>query len=163
MLAEHLSTLAGYEKALARSRWRVPGTRDLGGVLARLIAAATRARRRWEADRGALQEATAAADRVFVRRLGNAERDLSAVSCDMGLAARRRLAQAQQSTAHVAAVIAARDFRRSGWVLAGDARGAPVRSVGDLRTGAELSLRFDDGVADAVVTDVHRLGGGGHG
>jgi len=61
-----------------------------------------------------------------------------------------RFADARRDLRHAAEVIAARDFRRAGWVLVG-LNGHPVRSAADLQTGANLTLDFHDGRASATI------------
>jgi exodeoxyribonuclease VII large subunit len=58
-----------------------------------------------------------------------------------------RLAYAEQSAGRLAALIAARDFRRHGYVLATDQSGKPISSVADAPVGARLGLNFRDGEA----------------
>ena len=67
----------------------------------------------------------------------------------------RRIAAAGRDLRHAGEVIAARDFRRRGWVLAGRPDGAPVRSAADLRPGHRIGLELHDGLADAVVDTVN--------
>jgi exonuclease VII large subunit len=66
-----------------------------------------------------------------------------------------RLADADRSVAHLAALIAARDFRRRGWLLASK-DGSPVRSAADLGPGDRLELQLHDGSTEAVVEQVQR-------
>ncbi len=65
--------------------------------------------------------------------------------------AARRLAGARRELGHAAALLAASDPRRRGWVLPTDAAGAVVRSVRALAPGDHVTLSFHDGVADTVV------------
>ncbi len=65
-----------------------------------------------------------------------------------------RVAAAERDLGHIAALIAARDFRRRGWLLAGQA-GRPVRSAADLTAGGRLELLLHDGTATASVEQVH--------
>ena len=101
------------------------------------------------------------------RRSGEAIRELSrrvvtqrqAVDRDasrLGPAAERLLLRQAERVAALGAVIDAKDFRRSGWVMATDASGAPVRSVTELRSTDNLSLSFADGEAKATITDITR-------
>lgn len=64
-----------------------------------------------------------------------------------------RLGAAKRDVMHLAEVIAARDFRRRGWLLASK-DGAPVRSAAELRSGDRLDLQLNDGSASAVVEQV---------
>jgi exodeoxyribonuclease VII large subunit len=68
--------------------------------------------------------------------------------------ARRRLQNARGNTAHTAALVAARDFRRRGWLLASVA-GAAVRSTADLQVGQCVDLELHDGRAQAIIENVN--------
>jgi exonuclease VII large subunit len=72
----------------------------------------------------------------------------------LGDRARGRLDGAHRDAAHTAALIAARDFRRRGWLLASTSAGATVRSAFELRAGERIDLQLHDGRADAVVANV---------
>ncbi|CAA9500771.1 MAG: Exodeoxyribonuclease VII large subunit [uncultured Solirubrobacterales bacterium] len=72
--------------------------------------------------------------------------------------AERRIAEAGREIRHVGEVIAARDFRRRGWVLAGHPNGAPVRSAAELRPGERLRLELHDGRAHAIVDTSNEQG-----
>ena len=67
---------------------------------------------------------------------------------------RRRLDDAERGLVHHADVIAARDFRSRGWLLA-SAGGAPVRSAADLAPGSAIELHLHDGRASAVIDHIH--------
>lgn len=69
--------------------------------------------------------------------------------------ARDLLADANRSVAHLAALIAARDFRRRGWLFASK-NGSPVRSTTGLHRGDRLELQLHDGSTEAVVEQVQR-------
>jgi exonuclease VII large subunit len=103
------------------------------------------------------------ADRTFSRRINERDREVSDTAAGLATGVRRRLSEAGQAVEHVAQLIEAKDFRRSGWVLAADAVGRPARSVRKLAVGARLRLHFRDGVADAAVTNVHHDEGAVHG
>ena len=66
----------------------------------------------------------------------------------------RRVEGAERELQHVTALIAARDFRRRGFVLATDAAGRPVPSVAGLELGARLNLNFRDGQVEAAVDKI---------
>ena len=68
--------------------------------------------------------------------------------------ARRRMTHAQKDTEHVLALIAARDFRQRGWLLASTGDGAPVRSAAALQSGQTIQLRLHDGQAQAQIDTV---------
>jgi exodeoxyribonuclease VII large subunit len=152
---------AAREMSVARSR--VPTAEDVSALGARLAPAAARTRRKTEDFERAFTRMREQVDRTFSRQLREHDRDVAEVARDLGAAARRRLSDAQRSLGHVIELIAAKDFRRSGWVLAGDADGRPVRSVAGVAAGTELQLHFHDGTADAAVTHVHEQEGDGHG
>jgi exodeoxyribonuclease VII large subunit len=141
-------------RALAASRARVPVPDDVGQLAARLVPAAARARRRAGDYQKAFIRLREQVDKTFVRYLREHDREVTALSENLAQGARRRLAEAQRAVQHVVELIAARDFRRSGWVLAGDAAGQPVRSAADVAPGDELKLHFHDGRADAAITTI---------
>lgn len=66
----------------------------------------------------------------------------------------RRVEGAEREFQHVKALIAARDFRQRGFVLATDAAGLPVPSVAGLEVGARLTLNFRDGQVEAAVDKI---------
>jgi exodeoxyribonuclease VII large subunit len=104
-----------------------------------------------------ISEALAGIDRADKRH-----RALLATESDrLEAGARTRVADANQTVAHLAALIAARDFRRRGWLLASN-DGNPVRSAADLHTGDRLELQLHDGSAEAVVEQVQRHEGATH-
>ena len=95
------------------------------------------------------------ADKTFVRRLRDRDSEVTVLAEDLITAAQRGLADAHKAVAHTAELIAARDFRHSGWVLAGNSAGQPVRSATAVAPGDELTLHFHDGRADAAVITTH--------
>jgi exodeoxyribonuclease VII large subunit len=66
----------------------------------------------------------------------------------------RRIDDARRSVAHQAEVVAARDFRRRGWLLASRG-GQPVRSASELAEGDSVELHLHDGAATAVIEKIH--------
>jgi exonuclease VII large subunit len=66
----------------------------------------------------------------------------------------RRVEGAEREHRHVAALIAARDFRQRGFVLATDMEGRVVPSVAGLGVGTRLNLNFRDGRAEAAVDKI---------
>jgi exodeoxyribonuclease VII large subunit len=66
----------------------------------------------------------------------------------------RRIDDARRSVAHRAEVVAARDFRRHGWLLASSS-GQPVRSASDLTAGDVVELHLHDGLATTVIEQIH--------
>lgn len=91
---------------------------------------------------GALRRLTAEADRTT---------DAAAA---LDTDARRRLADARRDIEHVAALLAASDPRRRGWVLPADAGGQVVRSAHALGVGDRLTLSFHDGAVGAVIETI---------
>ena len=113
-------------------------TRDYGRALARLQ-----------------REARSGIDRREARARELVEREVGLLAERV----RRRLDTAHRAAASVAAVIAASDFRRRGWLLAAAADGTPVHSVVDVRPGQRLELDLHDGRASAIVDDIQRKTG----
>ncbi|HEY7630704.1 MAG TPA: exodeoxyribonuclease VII large subunit [Thermoleophilaceae bacterium] len=72
--------------------------------------------------------------------------------------AKRRIGDSRRDIEHRAAVVAARDFRRRGWIVATGEGDDPVSDLSGLDTGARLRLTFSDGQADAVVDRILRDG-----
>jgi exonuclease VII large subunit len=66
----------------------------------------------------------------------------------------RRIDDARRRVAHQAEIVAARDFRRHGWLLASRG-GQPVRSASDLAEGDVVELHLHDGLARAVIDQIH--------
>ncbi|MGO9753138.1 MAG: exodeoxyribonuclease VII large subunit [Solirubrobacteraceae bacterium] len=113
-------------------------TRDYGRALGRLM-----------------HEARAGADRRESRSRELVDRE-SALLVER---TRRRLDDMRRDTAHEAAIIAAQDFRRRGWLLASTASGDPARSTADLTVGERIHLHVHDGRVRAVVEDIdHHTG-----
>jgi exodeoxyribonuclease VII large subunit len=106
---------------------------DYGRALDRLVADFNRSilRRLEEEGIRLTQSGELTRERIY-RRLGDAERDLK----------------------HVTALIEARDFGKYGFVLATDAAGKPLSSVGSVRVGGHLSLKFRDGRAGVTVSKI---------
>jgi exodeoxyribonuclease VII large subunit len=67
----------------------------------------------------------------------------------------RRIDDARRRVTHQADVVAARDFRRRGWLLA-SSRGQLVRSASDLANGDVVELRLYDGAATAVIEKIRQ-------
>jgi exodeoxyribonuclease VII large subunit len=65
----------------------------------------------------------------------------------------RRIDDARRSVAHQAEVVAARDFRRHGWLLA-SRDGRPLRSASELAEGDAVELHLHDGGATAVIEQI---------
>lgn len=145
---------------LAHARARVPAPEDITQLAVRLAPAAVRARRRAQDYQQAFNRMREQADKTFARRLRERDRVLTELAGNLGAGARRRLADAHTALAHIFELVAARDFRRLGWVLASDRDGQPVRSVADVASGDALTLKFHDGRADASVTSIHNEGVG---
>jgi exodeoxyribonuclease VII large subunit len=88
------------------------------------------------------------------RRAVQAREHVSRHGERLGEGAHRRLTDARRDASYVAALIAAHDFRRRGWLLA-SIGGTPVRATADLREGQRVDLRLHDGRAAAVVENVN--------
>jgi exodeoxyribonuclease VII large subunit len=67
---------------------------------------------------------------------------------------RQRADRAARELTHRRELIAARDFRHRGWLLA-TSEGRSVRSVAELDTGAPLELHLHDGSLEARVERIH--------
>jgi exodeoxyribonuclease VII large subunit len=139
---------------------RVPATEEIGRLQARLAPAAARAHRRITDYERALTRRHEEANRSFTRRLREHTREMAEIAASLTATVRRRTVEGRRILEHIVEVIAARDFRRSGWVLAGDATGQPVRSARCLTPGEVLSLQFHDGRVNSTVTSVDPEPGG---
>ncbi len=87
------------------------------------------------------------------RQLADHERDYGRALARLGREAvagiQRRLRDAQRDARHLAEVIAARDMRPRGWVLAARSDGGPLRSATDAPPGTDFHLDFADGRVEA--------------
>jgi len=101
-----------------------------------------------------LKRLTADARAALGRRLERADELLARERERMAQDARRRLDQAARDVGQRAALIAARDFRSRGWLLASLGDGTPLSTVGQLARGAQLQLHLRDGRADARIEQV---------
>lgn len=147
----HLEAM-GRGLTVTRGRYRAPD--DVGQLVDRLMPAAARGRRRAEDFGRAFARLREQADRTLARRLRDHDRNLVGAARDLATTTHRRGADVGRTLDHIVELIAARDFRLSGWVLAGDTAGRPIRSALDLTAGDALSLHFHDGHAAAAVTTV---------
>jgi exonuclease VII large subunit len=150
-------------RELSAARMEVPAPQDIIALAARLEPAYRRARRKCEDYRRAFARMREQASRTFTRRIGERDREVAEIAARLSTGVRRVLSEARQALGHALELIDAKDFRRSGWVLAADAAGRPARSVGKLAVGEALHLHFHDGVADAAVTNIHPQQGEVHG
>jgi exonuclease VII large subunit len=149
-IAELDATAAG----LVGARARLPAPADVAELAARLEPAAVRARRRTEDFERAFSRLRDQADRTFARRLRDHD--------ELATVAQRRMSAAQTLLGHTVDLIEAKDYCRSGWLLAGDREGRPVRSAATASPGTELTLHFHDGVIGAAVTHVEPQEGEPH-
>lgn len=133
---------------------QLPASEELLRLSALLAPAARRARERTGSYASAVLRRGEEAARSITRRLEARAGELAGKDEALVRGVHRRAGQSWTSLEHSLEVIAARDFRRSGWVLAGDAKGNPVRSARQLTPGQLLSLRFHDGRAGSTVTSV---------
>ncbi len=104
----------------------------------------------------ALDRRSAEAIRELRRRVVMQRQAVDRDTSRLGPAAERLLARHAERVAALGAVVDAKDFRRSGWVMATDADRMPVRSISELHPMDALSLSFADGEATATITDVTR-------
>jgi exonuclease VII large subunit len=81
------------------------------------------------------------------------------------IGAARRLRDAERDAHHAAAIVAARDMRSSGWLLAETDDGAPLRRAAEVAEGDRLRLHFADGRVDAIAegTEAEVASAAGHG
>lgn len=135
----------------------VPSARELAGEIAamgeRVAAVDTRLELLTERIGGIVERADCG-----LRLTTLAER-IGELGGRMAEGAARRLDDAERDSAHLLALIEARDFRPRGWLLASTANGAPVRSITDLAVGAEINLELRDGAASAVVEAIRHQQG----
>jgi exodeoxyribonuclease VII large subunit len=93
------------------------------------------------------------------RQLADHDRDYGRALARLGREAaggvRRRLRDAGRDARHAAELVAARDMRQGGWLLAARGDGAPVRRAAQVAEGAELHLHFADGRVAATAERVH--------
>jgi len=153
-LADQGRGLTGSGAALEAAARRIPRAARLDVPAAQLDAARSRAHERRHGYGRALDRLGTDAHRSLRRRLDGEGRVLRFEGEALRPAAERVLARARERAAHLAALLAARDLRRRGWVLAADAGGRAVRTVAELAPGSLLELRFADGRAAALVQDV---------
>jgi exonuclease VII large subunit len=147
-------------RELGAGRRKVPMAADVAVLGERLGPAAARARGKVDAFERAFSRLREQANHTFMRRLREHDRALAETGSAAAAAVHRRHADSGRQLAHVVELIAAKDFRTSGWLLAGDTEGRPVRSIAGVKPGQDLRLHFHDGVADAAVRHVHKEGDG---
>ncbi|HEY1458066.1 MAG TPA: exodeoxyribonuclease VII large subunit [Solirubrobacteraceae bacterium] len=147
----HLRSIDEDRDGLHRGARRIPPPATLDAPAAHLQSAGTRMRER-------RRDYSRAFDRLAndgardVHRRANAEtRALHSHSQALPVAAERLLGRARERVTHLSALVAGKDFRRRGWVLATDSQGNGVSSVTDLEVGSALELQFADGQAAARI------------
>ncbi len=88
------------------------------------------------------------------RQLADHDRDygraLARLGREAAAGAHRRLRDARRDAGHAAELVAARDMRDGGWLLAALPGGTPLRRAADVAPGAALHLHFTDGRVDAT-------------
>jgi exodeoxyribonuclease VII large subunit len=89
-----------------------------------------------------------------LRRLDGEQQRTADAGIRIDADGRQRLAGARRDLDHVAALLAASDPRRRGWVLPTDGAGAVVRSALQVAVGDHVTLSFHDGAAGAVIDTV---------
>lgn len=149
-------------RTLIAARGHMPAPIDIDQLADRLAPATGRMRRRATDFEGTFARLREYADKAFARQLRVRDRDLDTAAAGLAAHARRTATDSQSKLDHIVELIAARDFRRLGWVLVGDRAGRPVGSTRDLTAGDALTLNFRDGCADAAVTDIHHNEGAIH-
>jgi exodeoxyribonuclease VII large subunit len=92
-------------------------------------------------------------------RLATVARDVREAAARASEGTRRRLDAAHRDTRHEAELIAARDFRPRGWVLASTAEGRRAGTAADLHAGQLLHLQLHDGRARVRVEQIHHAPG----
>jgi exodeoxyribonuclease VII large subunit len=112
-------------------------------------------------DSGRVMELRAAAIHTPARRIADALNEflcvqprVEALGERIGLHARQHVARAGRELVHRGELIAARDFRRRGWLLA-TTDGRSLTSVAELRAGAEVDIHLHDGRARTRVESIH--------
>ena len=133
---------------------QLPAVDGLARLAALLAPAARRARERTAAYASAVIRRGEESTRSITLRLEHRSRDLDDVDIAMTREMRADTQRRQMQLEHALELIWARDFRRFGWVLAGDHAGNPIRSARQLALGDSLLLRFHDGRAASTVTSV---------
>ena len=92
------------------------------------------------------------------RQLMDHERDygraIARHARDAARGVRRRLSSTARDMRHAAELVAARDLRPRGWLLAARDDGAPVRRAADVHAGASLHLHFTDGHVAATADTI---------
>jgi exodeoxyribonuclease VII large subunit len=107
----------------------------------------------------ALDRRSAEALRELRRRLAAGREAMQADRERLGPAAARLLARQSERLQAIGAVIEAKDFRRRGWAMVGDASGRALTSVADLQPSERVQLHFADGKAAATIEEIDRGGG----
>lgn len=155
--ADLLQELDRNRSALARVLDRPrEGVERLGALLAASSSRVTRKRLDLIA---ALDRRSAEALRELRRRLAAGREAMQADRERLGPAATRLLARQTERLQAIGAVIEAKDFRRRGWAMVGDAGGRALASVADLQTSDRVQLHFADGKAAATIEEIERGGG----
>jgi exodeoxyribonuclease VII large subunit len=134
---------------------RAPAPREIDRWAARLTLAARRRH-------AAAEDWTRAFDRLERQRGRAASRTLEGRSAALARAAdrvcpaaSRVLRRTSVEVEHLTRLVAAKDFRPRGWVLASDAAGRALASAAAISPGDPVALRFADGSAEALVSSVH--------
>lgn len=143
-------------RELGRAGERIDGTKR------RLALASERVRTSAAGiESGRVMELRAAAIREPAARIAGAVKDflnvqprIGELGERIGQQARRHNEQAARELAHRGELIAARDFRRRGWLQASSG-GRRLSSVTELHAGAPIELHLHDGRVDARVERLH--------
>ena len=88
---------------------------------------------------------------ALARGLEGRRVEVAGRGAEVSAGARRRLGEGERELRHAVQILEARDFRRRGWILAGDEAGRPVGDARTLRVGGRLRLHLRDGTARVAV------------
>ena len=147
-IVRHSDVIARSAEALATVRATLADTgARLAGSVRRQLEAQV------ETHKGAIARTQADALAAIRRRDAQHTSAIASISATIAGAPAKTLAAASTAVAHTGQLIAARDFRRHGWML-GAIGDRPVRSVADLAGDEPVSLTLHDGAAVVRVDSI---------
>ena len=154
--AERNVALSAASDALRGARMALDARRAEVDAEARRVAAGTRRQLAdHERDYGhALSRLCRESARAARRALGHHADALQREATALARRAELHLAGAERALRHACDVIAARDFRPRGWLLASTSDGCAVASARSLTPGERMLLHFRDGDVGAVAADI---------
>ncbi len=152
---DRLEELHERARRLATSPLRARSPRELDACATRLGVGLRRRRADLEGWRRAFDRLERQRERAAGRGLEARRSDVARAGAPLRPAAGRALRRTSVEVAHLVLLVAAKDFRPRGWVLASDRLGRPLTSVAALSAGDPIGLRLADGAAAAVVSSVH--------